>query len=243
MRRHLPVRDGLVGRHSGRGGREFKSPHPDSETPGHGTARAARTRGSSFRWIASVELGVGTNGKRLRKKITGPSRTAVADKLRKLQREQDAGVDVRKKSITVADLAHEWLSHLERNEGTKEEGTILRLRPRVERHIVPAGRIGGRQLDQLTVAQIEAWLRVEAESGGKGGKPQARVTCRDYKQMLGEMLEWAVARRYITWNPARLAKLPKDRSATNPDAPADLQQIAGEGIVHPRAVHEVDGVC
>ena len=193
------------------------------------------------RWIASVDLGVGANGKRLRKKITGPSRKAVADKLRKLQREQDAGVDVRKKSMTVADLAHEWLSHLERNEGTKEEGTILRLRPRVERHIVPAGRIGGRQLDQLTVAQIEAWLRVEAESGGKGGKPQARVTCRDYKQMLGEMLEWAVARRYITWNPARLAKLPKDRSATNPDAPADLQQIAGEGIVHPRAVHEVDG--
>jgi len=172
------------------------------------------------RWIASVDLGVGASGKRLRKKITGPSRKAVADKLRKLQREQDAGVDVRKKSMTVADLAHEWLSHLERNEGTKEEGTILRLRPRVERHIVPAGRIGGRQLDQLTVAQIEAWLRVEAESGGKGGKPQARVTCRDYKQMLGEMLEWAVARRYITWNPARLAKLPKDRSVTNPDAPS-----------------------
>jgi integrase len=172
------------------------------------------------RWIASVDLGVGANGKRLRKKITGPSRKAVADKLRKLQREQDAGVDVRKKSMTVADLAHEWLTHLERNEGTKEEGTILRLRPRVERHIVPAGRIGGRQLDQLTVAHVEAWLRIEAESGGKGDKHQARVTCRDYKQMLGEMLEWAVARRYITWNPARLAKLPKDRSATNPDAPA-----------------------
>ncbi len=122
--------------------------------------------------------------------------------------------------MTVADLANEWLTHLEQNEGTKEEGTILRLRPGVERHIGPAGRIGGRQLDQLTVAQVEAWLRVEAESGGKGGKPQARVTCRDYKQMLGEMLEWAVARRYISWNPARLAKLPKDRSGTNPDAPS-----------------------
>ena len=172
------------------------------------------------RWIASVDLGVGPTGKRRRKKITGPTRKAVADKLRQLQREQDAGVDVRKKSITVADLADEWLTHLEQNEGTKEEGTILRLRPRVERHIIPAGRIGGRQLDQLTVAHIEAWLRFEAESGGKGGKPQAKATCRDYKQMLGEMLEWAVARRYLTWNPARLAKLPKDRSATNPDAPS-----------------------
>ena len=172
------------------------------------------------RWIASVDLGVGPNGKRRRKKITGPTRKAVADKLRQLQREQDAGVDVRKKSMTVADLAREWLTHLEQNEGTKEESTILRLRPRVERHIIPAGRIGGRQLDQLTVAHIEAWLRFEAESGGKGDKPQAKATCRDYKQMLGEMLEWAVARRYLTCNPARLAKLPKDRSATNPDAPS-----------------------
>jgi integrase len=172
------------------------------------------------RWIASVDLGIGADGKRRRKKITAPTRKAVADKLRELQREQHAGVDVRKKSMTVADLANEWLAHLEQTEGTKEEGTILRLRPRVKQHIIPTDRIGGRQLDQLTVAQVEAWLRREAESGGKGGKPQARVTCRDYKQMLGEMLEWAIARRYVNWNPARIAKLPKDRSATNPDAPA-----------------------
>lgn len=99
-------------------------------------------------------------------------------------------------------------------------GTILRLRPRVKKHIIPADRIGRRQLDELTVAQLETWLRREAESGGHNGKPQSRVTCRDYKQMLGEMLEWAAARRYINWNPARIAKLPKDRSATNPGAPA-----------------------
>lgn len=95
---------------------------------------------------------------------------------------------------------------------------ILRLRPRVTKHIVPADRIGGHRLDTLTVAQVEEWLRREAESGATGGKPQARATCRDYKQMLGEMLEWAISRRYVTWNPARVAKLPKDRSATNPDA-------------------------
>jgi integrase len=172
------------------------------------------------RWIAQVEVGRGATGQRLRKKITGPTRKSVADKLRELQRQQDAGVDLHKNAMTVADLANEWLTHLEQNEGTKEEGTILRLRPRVTKHIVPANRIGGRQLDQLTVAQIEAWLRREAESGGQNGKPQARITCRDYKQMLGEMLEWAVARRYINWNPARLAKLPKDRSVTNPGAPS-----------------------
>jgi integrase len=170
------------------------------------------------RWIAQVEVGRGATGQRLRKKITGPTRKAVANKLRELQRQQDAGVDLHKKSMSVVDLANEWLTHLEQNEGTKEEGTILRLRPRVTKHILPADRIGGHQLDQLTVAQVEAWLRREAVSGGQNGKPQARITCRDYKQMLGEMLEWAIARRYINWNPARIVKLPKDHSATNPDA-------------------------
>ena len=80
------------------------------------------------------------------------------------------------------------------------------------------------EADQLTVAQVEGWLRREALSGGKGGKPQARASCRGYQQMLGEMLEWAIARRYITGNPARIAKLPKDRSATDPDAPSVYKQ-------------------
>jgi len=202
--------------------------NPTARSHGEGSIyRSDYTRASGVtveRWIASVDLGVGADGKRRRKKITGPTRKAVADKLRGLRRQQDVGIDVRKKSMTVADLANEWLTHLEQNEGTKEEGTILRLRPRVKKHIIPTDRIGGRQLDQLTVAQIEAWLRREAESGGHKGRPQARVTCRDYKQMLGEMLEWAVARRYINWNPARIAKLPKDRSTTNPDAPAVYKQ-------------------
>ena len=81
----------------------------------------------------------------------------------------------------MADLADEWLTHPEQNEGTKEESTILRLRPRVE--------------------------------------------CRDYKQMLGEMLEWAVSRRYLTWNPARLAELPKDRSSNGSrDGSPDIRE-------------------
>jgi hypothetical protein len=190
--------------------------------------------------IASVNVGVGASGQRLRKRITGPTRKAVADKLRVLQREHDSGVDVRKKSMTVSDLAREWLTHLENNEGTKEEGTILRLRPRVTKHIVPADRIGRHRLDTLTVAQVEAWLRREAESGATGGKPQARATCRDYKQMLGEMLEWAIARRYVTWNPARGRQAAEGPLGNEPRRRFRVQDVEGEGIVHPRAVRGPD---
>ncbi|CAN5740410.1 hypothetical protein BH24ACT5_BH24ACT5_25720 [soil metagenome] len=48
------------------------------------------------------------------------------------------------------------------------------------------------------------------------------------------MLEWAVARRYINWNPTRIAKLPKDRSATN--GHKDLEMVVK------RYRHRTDGV-
>jgi hypothetical protein len=89
-------------------------------TRSHGEGSIYRSdytrRGSGVtveRWIASVDVGVGPHGERLRKKITGPTRKAVADKLRELRREQDAGVDLRQKSMTVADVARAWLTHLD----------------------------------------------------------------------------------------------------------------------------------
>lgn len=57
---------------SGRGGREFKSPHPDHETPGHGPVKAGRARGSVvFRhlWEPSWELFGAWSGRDRRKGI------------------------------------------------------------------------------------------------------------------------------------------------------------------------------
>ena len=182
----------------------------------------------------------GPNGKRLRKKITGPTRKAVADKLRELRREQNAGVDVRKRSIDRGGPRERVADALgaERGDegGSDDPATAAACG---EAHH-PGGADRGRRLDQLTVAQVEAWLRREAESGGQKGKPQARATCRDYKQMLGEMLEWAVARRYINWNPARIAKLPKDRSATNRTRRPSTRSRRRRSR-SPRAVRRADG--
>jgi len=93
------------------------------------------------RWIASVDLGVGPNGKRRRKRITGPTRKAVADKLRQLQREQDAGVDVRKKSITVADVAGRVTVLARLSSGSRDR----RMPPR-QMHVVPVVRRSGRAI-------------------------------------------------------------------------------------------------
>lgn len=138
--------------------------------------------------------------------------------------------------MTVANLANEWLTHLEQNEVTKEEGTILRIRPRVKKHIIPADRIGRRQLDQLTVAHVEAWLRREAESGGHNGKPRARVTCRDYTQML----EGGRSPRHQL-EPGTDREAAEGPVGHEPRGAGRLQEIEGEEVVHPRAVQRLDG--
>jgi hypothetical protein len=43
-------------------------------------------------WTAAVSLGFGPDGKRLRRKVTGRTKTVVRDKLKVLRREVEAGI-------------------------------------------------------------------------------------------------------------------------------------------------------
>jgi hypothetical protein len=49
----------------------------------------------SGRWRGVVSLGFDAGGKRIRKKVSGPTRTEVKDKLKALHSELDVGVGVR----------------------------------------------------------------------------------------------------------------------------------------------------
>jgi integrase len=66
-------------------------------------------KGCSGRWAASVSLGFGPNGKRVRKVVTGKTKTAVMDKRRALHRNLDLGIRVRA-NYTVADCLDDWLA-------------------------------------------------------------------------------------------------------------------------------------
>jgi hypothetical protein len=150
------------------------------------------------RWIASVDLGVGPNGKRLRKRITGPTRKAVADKLRALQRQQDAGVDVRKKSITVADLANEWLTHLEQNEGTKEEArSCACVRVSNGTSSRPGGSVDASSTSSPSLRSRRGYVR-EAESGGKEASRRRRRRAATTSRCWARCSSGHVARRYVT---------------------------------------------
>ena len=66
-------------------------------------------RGCAGRWRGVVSLGFTPDGKRIRKKVSGKTRTEVKDKLRELHGELDAGVRSTR-SYTVEKAVADWLA-------------------------------------------------------------------------------------------------------------------------------------
>jgi integrase len=157
------------------------------------------------RWRGQIDLGRGPDGRRLRPKVTGRSRTEAARKLRAVIRANSEGQDVSHRSPTVAAVATEWLS----KEAARalEPSTLSFVRPRVLGHLMPG--IGHHRVDQLRPEHVEAWLAAEAETG------KAESTLKKYRQDARQILTWAMRRRLVTWNVAAVAVLP---AATKPPA-------------------------
>jgi integrase len=70
---------------------------------------SAHHRGCAGRWRGVVSLGFGPDGKRIRKKVSGKTRTEVKDKLRDLHTELDAGVRTTR-GYTVERAVTDWLA-------------------------------------------------------------------------------------------------------------------------------------
>ena len=60
------------------------------------------------RYVGSVSLGYGPDGKRIRRKVSGRTKQDVRDRLKALHQEMDAGVRS-SKTYTVRDAANDWL--------------------------------------------------------------------------------------------------------------------------------------
>jgi len=70
---------------------------------------SAHHRTCAGRWRGVVSLGFSADGQRLRKKVSGKTRTEVKDKLRDLHAELDAGVRTQR-GYTVARAVADWLT-------------------------------------------------------------------------------------------------------------------------------------
>src|SRR5438874_12212998 len=66
-------------------------------------------RESDGKWVGSVNLGYGPDGKRKRKVVYGVTRKEVAEKLKVLLRDQQLGLPIATERQTVAQYLARWL--------------------------------------------------------------------------------------------------------------------------------------
>jgi hypothetical protein len=72
-----------------------------------GTAKVRSTDAANGTWVGAISLGWRPDGSRIRRKVTGRTKTEVRKKLKKLQAEADAGLKT-SASYTVSEAVDDW---------------------------------------------------------------------------------------------------------------------------------------
>ena len=103
------------------------------------------------RYVGSVSLGYGPDGKRIRRKVFGKTKQEVRDRLKALHKEMEAGVKS-SKTYTVREAVEDWL-----REGL--DGTSERTRTLYEGLLGPLlDAIGARPLRVLSAGDVRSGL-------------------------------------------------------------------------------------
>lgn len=154
------------------------------------------------RWVGQASVGVNpATGKRKKVKVVGKpgeSKGEVARRLRGRIEQQDGSVGGPK---TVGDLVELWVSKGMPGAKPKSPTTIAGLRSHAKTHVLPV--FGHQPLASVTVDEIESFLEARVDTLSKS-------TLIKLKTILKQSFDFGVARRYVSWNPARVALLPAD---------------------------------
>ena len=167
-----------------------------------------------------LDLGVGPDGGRLRRKAVGPTKSAVAAKLRTLRDEHDGRPGASSGNLTLAQLAERWIDTAVVARHPVGSSMWETYRYIVDHQIYP--RLGSNLVRRLTAEDVDYALRAIAADG------YSRSTVRRTRNTLSQILRWGVRRRICTWDPAALAELP----------PATVYDQAKPKVTRvPRALH------
>ena len=112
---------------------------------------AQHHRGCRGRWRGSVSLGFGPDGKRVRRKVSGRTKTEVKDKLQDLHDELREGIRSSPK-YTVQNAVDDWLAYGLQGRSAKTIST--------NREVLPplTALIGAAKLRELTAADVRSAL-------------------------------------------------------------------------------------
>lgn len=202
--------------------------------PGEGSIYPIRNKaGEITGYAGSIDLTVGIDGKRRRRRARGKTKTEVANKLRELRKQADAGVDLGTPRQTLAQFLAHWLKDV----------VLIRNSPKthasysdvVRLYIIP--HIGHIRLDQLTQKHIQAMATalVQQPNQKRPGTLLDAYIVRRAVHILKAALNRAKQERLIAYNPAELVELPrtntrKIQAFSEADARRFLQVVSGHRL-------------
>jgi integrase len=189
---------------------------------GHGEDAVYR---DGDRWRGAVSLGVGPNGRRLRRKVSGRTKAEVLQKLRELRKTVDAGLPVPDNRITVGAYLDRWLSTT--LPGHIADSTLDDYQDTVRLHLTPT--LGTRRLSSLTVADVDELWAIKRAAGYSAN------SIRIMRAVLRKALGQAEREGLIVRNVAALSSAPRltpkeGRSLTIEQAQKLLQVVRGHRL-------------
>jgi integrase len=153
-------------------------------------------RASDGRWVTSVELGH-IGGKRRRRTIYGKTRKEVAEKLKALHADQEAGTLRATDKTTLGAFLLDWIetAHLTRRASTVEGNRRVILK-----HIIPA--IGHLRRDRVTADDINALMAMLVKAG-------KAATAKLARQVLHIAYAEAIKQGKVRVNPVDATSAPR----------------------------------
>jgi integrase len=170
---------------------------------------AQHHRGCVGRWRGSVSLGFGPDGKRVRRKVSGRTKTEVKDKLQRLHDELRDGIRSSPK-YTVQNAVDDWLAH---GLGGRSIKTIS-----TNREVLTplAVLVGAAKLRELTAADVRSALEQLATTRSTRAVQMARNS-------LVRAIRYAEANDLVGRNVAALVTSPKGQEG-RPSRSLTMQQ-------------------
>lgn len=152
------------------------------------------------RWMGVADLGFSVEGKRLRRYISGKTKTEAKAKLQQALRDQAESLRAESRTLTVKEAVTDWLEH---GMVGKESTTIQNRRTLAEHHLIPA--LGHRKLVDLTTRDIDRFLAHKATT-------LSTSTVARLLSILRRSIRRAQAQDLIRRNVALLSEAPRGQA-------------------------------
>lgn len=178
----------------------MKRPNVAARRRGHGDDAVYR---DGDRWRGAISLGIGPDGRRIRKKVSGRTKSEVLAKLRELRSRLDSGLPAPDGRLTVAAFLDRWLASS--LPGHLADSTLDDYADTVRLHLAPT--LGRRLLTSLTVADVDALWALKREAGYSAN------SIRIMRAVLRKALRQAEREGLLARNVAALSAAPRLRRA------------------------------